>query len=352
MKRWLRWGMAATLMMGTVVGSGTLSPQPAPALTQDEILEKLQPIPVFLLGDNEGNLVPLSFEGETASGETDESASFLGIFISFSDAQDTLATLQEASPAANQLSIFPVTLAYAYELILNSQDVQDSPPFAFIPQEEQLDLAAQLLLEQGEEEVRLNLLTVPLFHISGANDDESYITISLGDSDREHIPLFFDGNEALAWLELLKEDANNETGEALDIELRVVFLHQWLQVFETENEALNLVELWPIPESQALLARLRDQIQQQLQEQQAQQELPPSGQSAEQLLPEPESTPAPTPPEEVEEEMPPEEGILEEENTPEAEILEEEPPEDEELPEAENAPSESEIQAEEEPQEE
>lgn len=280
MKRWIQWGVTAVLA-SSMVG---LTPwaNSALALTQAEIIQKLQTVPVFILADNDGNMVPLSiFEGDDQ-----ESQSFLGIFISQSDAQETLATLQGERAEANQLNAIPLPLADAYNMILGSQDLDDIPPFAFIPQQEQLELAAQVLVNQGEA-VTLTPLTVPLFHLSSTTDD-SYITISLGESDRESIPLFFDGNEAQSLLDLLNQQASNNAEPTPTIELRVAFLHQWLQVLETNDEdALQLVELVPIPESQALIANLINQLRQQ------QNQLAPEQPSTEQAAPEP---PASEPP--------------------------------------------------------
>ena len=256
MKRWIQRGVAAVLASSVV----SLSPwvNRVLALTQPEIIQKLQTVPVFILADNDGNMVPLSI----FDGDVQDSQSFLGIFISQSDAQDTLATLQEESSDANRLSAIPVPLGDAYNMIVNSQQLEDIPPFAFIPQTTQLELAAQVLQSQGEE-VNLTPLTVPLFHLSSTADD-SYITVSMGESDRESIPLFFDGSEAQFLLNLLEEQANANNDPPPTIELRVAFLHQWLQIFETNNEdALQLVELIPIPESQALIANLLNQLRQQ-----------------------------------------------------------------------------------------
>ena len=256
MKRWIKWGVT-TVLASTIV---SLSPwtNRVLALTQPEIIQKLQTVPVFILADADGNMVPLSiFEGDVQDNQ-----SFLGIFISQSDALSALATLQSESTEANQLNAIPLPLADAYNMIINSQDLENIPPFAFIPQQEQLDLAAQVLTDQGADVV-LTPLTVPLFHLSSTADN-SYITISRGESDRESIPLFFDGNEAQFLLDLLNEQATANNEPAPTIELEVAFLHQWLQVFESNNEdALQLVELIPIPESQALIANLINQLRQQ-----------------------------------------------------------------------------------------
>ena len=272
MKRWIQRGVMAILASSMV----SLSPwaNSVLALTQPEIIQKLQTVPVFILADNDGNMVPLSI----FDGDAQDSQSFLGIFISQSDAQETLATLQEESADANRLNAIPLPLADAYNMIVSSQDLEDIPPFAFIPQTEQLELAAQVLQAQGEQ-VNLTPLTVPLFHLSSTADN-SYITVSMGESNRESIPLFFDGSEAQFLLDVLNEQANAENQPPPTIELRVAFLHQWLQIFETNDEdALQLVELIPIPESQALIANLLNQLRQQ----QAQ---PSSEQSPEQLQPE------------------------------------------------------------------
>lgn len=286
MKRWLQWGCTA-LLASSAAGLSTLWHQ-AFALTQPEILQKLQTVPVFILADNAGNMVPLSI----FDGEVQDSQSFLGIFISQSDAQATLESLQEETDEANQLSTIPLPLADAYNMIINSQELEDFPPFAFIPQEEQLALAAQILGEQGED-VALTPLTVPLFHLS-STEDNSYITISRGESDRESIPLFFDGTEAQFLLNVLNEQASANNEPPPTIELRVAFLHQWLQILETNNEdALQLVELVPIPESQALIASLIEQLrQQQLQAPQTTPEAsPPSAPPEAQAEPLPEAAP-------------------------------------------------------------
>ena len=282
MKRLMRWGIAAVLAGSTawsVIGRPIL---PAQALNTDEISDKLGIIPVFLLIDGAGNMVPLSFSTDTddsdASSEEDERQSFFAIFISQSDAEETLSGLREGNPdISDQIAAVPIPLGDAYRLILESRGDATIPPFAFIPQQEQLVIAAQVLADQGEE-AQFSPLTVPLFHLSNS-DDDSYVTVSRDEDDPGRIPLFFDGNEAQAFLDILEQqNASQPDAESQpDIELDVVFLHQWLQIFETnDNEALGLIELVPIPESEQFLLELINETQQ-----------PAEG------LPTPDATPAP-----------------------------------------------------------
>ncbi|NET53876.1 MAG: hypothetical protein F6K09_36155 [Merismopedia sp. SIO2A8] len=267
MKKYLHWGMAIALCCSAILAPIFPNYQPALALTEEEIVEKLGLVPVFLLVDNDGNLIPLSLSLGDQPEESTES--FLGIFISQTDAQDTLETLRSENPGIGE-SLFTLSMpmANAYQMIIEQSQVEeDTLPFAFVPQPEQLVLAAQLLAEQGEN-IEFGPLSVPLFHLSSPADD-SYITIARGQNGREQIPLFFDGNEAQSFLEFIQQqaEAQPDAPPAPEMEISVLFLHQWLQAFETtDDESLALVELVPIPESQQFLIDV-------LQEQQQQQQL-------------------------------------------------------------------------------
>ncbi|MEM9218368.1 MAG: Tic22 family protein [Cyanobacteria bacterium P01_F01_bin.150] len=256
MKRWIQWGVTVVLATGSMLG-WSLWTNRVLALTQTEIVQKLQTVPVFILLDNAGRMVPLFFNDVDQGRQP-----FVGIFMSYSDAQETLAMLQNESADANQFNAILLSLADAYSMILESQDLENAPPFGFIPQQEQLELAAQVLDNEGEDIV-LSPLTVPLFYL-GSTTNDSFITISAGESDRESIPLFFDGNEAQVLLDLLNEQANANAEAAPSIELRVAFLDPLLRDLETNDEdILQLVELEPSLESRIIRANVINQLRQQ-----------------------------------------------------------------------------------------
>ena len=264
MKLLARWSATLTLIGSTIFGSVFSGNLEALALSQEEIVQKLGIIPVFIIADDEGRMVPLSLSNPEQEQEQEDKQPFFAVFISQADAVSALENLESSSPdLEDTLQAVPVPLGEAYQLIKSNQEEEDAPPFVFVPEQEQLQSAVTILEEQ-EQEVQINPLYVPLFFFAN-KEDGAYVTISRGENNNEKILLFFDGQEAQQFLDNIQQQ---EAESQDDVEIKVAFLHQWIRIFESsDDEALGMVELVPLPESQEFLREFLDNVRQQEQNQ-------------------------------------------------------------------------------------
>ena len=265
MKSLARWSATLGLMGCTIFGSVVGGNLDALALSQDEIVQKLSTVPVFMITDEEGKMIGLSLTPPNQEQTEQNTQPFFAVFIAQDDATAAIENLQNASPELeDKLRTVVLPLGEAYQLIRSNQE-EESPPFVFVAEQEQLRSAATLLQAQ-EEKPELSLITVPLFHFVN-REDGAYVTVSNGDNGTQKIPLFFDKEEAQRLLETIQQRQSDS-----DVEIKVSFLHQWIRVFEnSDDEALNLIELVPLPESAEFVRKFLTELQQRQQQQQQQQ---------------------------------------------------------------------------------
>lgn len=197
------------------------------ALPKEVIMQKLQPIPVFTIGDKEGS--PL------IAGEGDERVT--GVFISKEDANGFVTRLKQENPSVGaQVQVIPVSLAEIFQLTEQNAGKKDAIQFAYVPTRQQVDQAKQLNSDyQGG---------VPLF-VAKAGNDQGYLTIK--QNDTEIIPFFFEKQQ----VQKLVDDFKKQQPElANNIEIEVVILEGVLGALkEGDDEMLKRIVLWPSNES-------------------------------------------------------------------------------------------------------
>ena len=215
-------------MMGTAVVSSGLLSLKALALPQEQVLEKLNPVPVFTIADEQG--APL-----VASGEND--AKVAGVFISQQDANNFVDRLQSQNPdLASKVQVVPVSLGEVYKLTQENPDAA-SLNFAYVPNETAVDDAKTVsggTYENG----------VPLFVAKGG-DDNGYLTIEK--DSQQVIPFFFEKQQLENMVARFKEQ-KPELAESVNIE--VVPLEGVIQTLQSNDDPmLSKIVLVPSTES-------------------------------------------------------------------------------------------------------
>lgn len=237
MSRLVRWsttlGVAGFSLLGLGIGGNLI----ALALSQEEVLKKLEPVPVFTIVDEQG--APLVASGENK-------AKVAGAFISQADANQFVAQLKTKNPElANQVRVVPVSLGEVYKLSEKAK-IQENPlNFAYIPEEETVNSAKTL----GEANQQPYQGGVPLFVAKGG-EDKDYLTIE--QDSQQVIPFFFDKAQLEEMVAKLKQQ-KPEIADSIDIE--VVPLEEIIETLETgEDRMLQKIVLVPTEESIAFLA--------------------------------------------------------------------------------------------------
>ena len=216
-------GMAGTALIGS-----SLIQLKALALPAEQVLQKLNPVPVFTIADEQG--APL-----VASGEDD--AKVAGVFISQQDANEFVTRLQTQNPdLASKVKVVPVSLGEVYKL------AQDNPEnnglnFAYVPNEAAVNDAKTISGTKYEG-------GVPLFVAKGG-DDNGYLTIEK--DSQQVIPFFFEKKQLENMVEKFK---TQKPDLAATVNIEVVPLEGVIQTLQSsDDEMLTKIVLVPSTES-------------------------------------------------------------------------------------------------------
>lgn len=221
--------------------------QPALALTQEEIVQKLGSVPVFTITNAEGS--PLV--GTAQNG--DQQASVVEVFISRQDALAFIEQLKTENPElASSVQVTAVPLGKIYEIGQKSQGTPDRLMFAFVPTEQQVNSARSVLQQNGQQVDQFS--GVPLFLArSGANNQ----VITLQQGEKQAIPFFFSREDLQGMLEQFQAQ---QPGLIDSVKIEVVPLEVLLEAFRTDDDQfLDLVQLIPSRETVEYIKTLQQQ---------------------------------------------------------------------------------------------
>ena len=203
------------------------------ALPTEEILEKLNPVPVFTITNDKG--VPLLLSGK------DESQ-VAGIFINPQDAETFINDLKTKNPElGDQVQVTLVSLGEVYKLAEANKTKENDVYFNLIPEKTEVDLAKTILSQNGQEYQG----GVPLFVAKVGSSNEYLI---MGKDSEQIIPLFFEKEQLEKMVNLFKQQ-KPDLADTVTIE--VVPLENIIATLKTsDDETLTKIRLVPSTESQ------------------------------------------------------------------------------------------------------
>ncbi|MBG1268896.1 hypothetical protein F8S12_22205 [Nostoc sp. WHI] len=225
--------------IGHLPGIGNLE---AIALPQDQIVKKLQEVPVFTLTNPKGEFVILSRNNANAS----KPISQVGFFISKQDAQKFLDNrIKKENPKlASTLQVRPLSLADYYKIVQESKKKPDSVIYTLVPTQQQVASATSMLNQNGKKGEQFT--GIPLF-VPKFKKDNSYLTIPVPKGNERYIPFFFEKEQAVALLEEFKKAVPKEAGNT---EIQVVDLYGVMEALNSSNDpGINKIVLYPSRES-------------------------------------------------------------------------------------------------------
>jgi hypothetical protein len=249
MKSLVRWSTTAALVGSTLAGSFVMSGLKAFALTPEQILAKLRPVPVFTIANSNGApLVASPPNGQKGS-------PVAGVFISQRDAQSFLETLKSKNPnLAKEVKVVPISLAEVYQLNQAGQGKPEKLDFAYVPTKQQLDSAVSLLKQGGQNVQQFN--GTPLF-AARAGKEKGFLTISQG--NQSVIPMFFNKEDLAPLLEQFKKQQPNL---ASSVDIQVFPLEGVMEAMKKEKDPqLDKIVLVPSRESIEFVRSLQPQQQ-------------------------------------------------------------------------------------------
>lgn len=248
MKALVRWSTALGLLGSVVAGSMLTLTTRAIALTEEQVVEQLRPVPVFAITDAEGSPLVAAPAGE------DTGEPVAGVFISQEDAQAFLNNLREANPElAQDVQVVPVSLAEVYELALATRDDANRINFTFVPEEEQVATAVSLL--QAVDQTVTEFEGVPLFMARAAGEDGGYLTVRRG--QEQIIPVFFNQEELE---QVLARLGQQQPDLAAEMTIQVINLENFIETLRASDDpGLTQIELVPPRESIDYIRSLNQQ---------------------------------------------------------------------------------------------
>ncbi|ACA99588.1 conserved hypothetical protein [Picosynechococcus sp. PCC 7002] len=279
MKSLVRLGQKA-LLMGTVIAGTILGVNGSVlALPEAAVVEKLRPIPMYMLINDEGQPI-----FATVTDQNGGESGVTGVFVSLSDAENLVAARQteskrlldaeRAKPNADpqivaeleaqaalwqEANVLPIGLDKIYQFA--QSDEAEDLTFKFLPTMAQLNAAAQVTQQE-------NFPGVPLFFLSiqekdaNGQDIVSFPTLAGDDNNGNgEIPVFFEVQPILEQLDAFPED------EELSINVMPleVFIAKLLDedLPAEEQEFLESMTLIPSTESAQLIQAVIEQQRQQ-----------------------------------------------------------------------------------------
>lgn len=250
MKSLLRWGLTLGLVGSTLLGSVVAVDFPVLALTEQQIKEKLDSVPVYLITNDQG--LPLSRTIPSQNGQP--GASVTGVYMSRQEALAFIKELQNAKnkdpkleAMAKKLQVTAVPLGVIYQQLQQSKNQQNRLLFAFKPVDKEVKGALTLLNASGQKVDQFK--SVPVFAVRFA-PDKGYVPIQLGGNNQQMIPLFLSKQDALGLLNQVKPKFPQADIQVIDVD-------GVIQTLKDKNDSwLNQVVLVPSPESREYIRTL------------------------------------------------------------------------------------------------
>ena len=169
--------------------------QPAQALPEAQILEKLRVVPTFtvMMSSPDGKKGLL----QQTQGKGADAKSFTRVFVDLKDAQAFLASFVKQQPQLSKsVQVIPIPLSDIYKMQLEAKQKSQNVSFVYIPTEPQIREALSILKEPYKKNAAY---PVPLFVVAIKEK-----TQNIANQRNDMTQLFFDKQQAQEWLNLAK----------------------------------------------------------------------------------------------------------------------------------------------------
>ncbi|WP_066381577.1 MULTISPECIES: Tic22 family protein [unclassified Anabaena] len=252
MKALVRWGATLGLVGSTLLGSVFVGNIPVLALSEQQIKEKLDVIPVYLVTNDKG--LPLSRPLPAGQNGQKPGGSVTGAYLSRQEAQAFINDLRNAqgkdpkmAEIVKSLQVTPVPLGVIYQQLQQTKSDPNRLLFAFKPVDQEIKGAMDLLRQSGQKVDQFT--SVPIFAVRFA-PDQGYVPIQLGSEKEQVVPLFFSKRDALGLLNQVKPKFPKADIQVIDVDGVIKTLQ------EKNDPWLNQVVLIPSPESREYIRTL------------------------------------------------------------------------------------------------
>ncbi|HAC63323.1 MAG TPA: hypothetical protein DCF68_07215 [Cyanothece sp. UBA12306] len=251
MKSLIRSATTFGLVGSTLLASWLGSTLNVLALTQEQIINKLNGVPVYTIGNNKEILLQAGQNNQT----------IFVTYMSHQQAQQVVEGIKEADPSKD-VEVITLPLGKVYELVKEKEKNQSQKPpdaFTFVPLEKEIPSALSLLKEDNPKaEV---FPGIPLFYAMVTIDNKQSF-LSIKDGEKSLTPFYFEKQSLQNLVENLKKQ---QPELASSVEIKVTPLGGIVETFENsqnkkeQEEFAESVVLIPSEESAAILRTLLQQ---------------------------------------------------------------------------------------------
>ncbi|BAZ41285.1 Tic22 family protein [Calothrix sp. NIES-4101] len=259
MKSLVRWGTTFGLVGSTLLATVVSGIAPVFALPEQQIKEKLDSVPVWLITNPQG--LPLSRQLPDPQNAQKSKGSVTGVYMSRQDAQAFIKELQavknpdpKMAEMLKSLQATAVPLGSIYQQLQQSKNKPDSLKFAFKPNDQDVKGAVELLKASGQKVEQFR--SVPVFMVRFA-PDKGYVPIQLGTDKKEYIPMFTSKQDAVALLGQVKPKFAKADIQVVDVDGVIKTLQ------DKNDEWLKQVVFFPSPEAREYIRTLANNKPQQ-----------------------------------------------------------------------------------------
>ena len=250
MKSLMRWSATMGIVAATVFGTG-FNRFKAWALPNEQVLQILSPVPVFMIFDSETGS-PITSTPDPNNNEVPDALkdkSFVPVFINHGDAKsfiDTNVKGQKPELAEN-LTVASTSLAKVYEEIQKEEYKEKGVIFQFVPTQESQANAQQILEQEGQQYKG----GVPLFFVRDKESGQPIFSFEDNDNTKPVIAFFFEKEK----LEDVVQQSNQENIDFdANFEIAVTSLGQVVETLvQEEDEELQKIRFVISTESEELI---------------------------------------------------------------------------------------------------
>lgn len=245
---------AATLAaVSAVLGSMVCFPSIVQALSTDEIVRRLDVVPLFSVTQENGQpiLVFPKQQGQPAA----EPKPADGAILHFVDPEDVRAfanrVQSEAPPESRKVSLALLTLGQFYRMWTEAQNKPEMPDLVVTPSKEDVEAAITILKQQGQSVEQF--AGIPLFYAVDPQAEDAPLTLRA--DNREVVPFFFSKRDLQAMLDDYKQRQPDIINRA---QLRVFTLDGLIEELKKATDPNSLVgSVRLIPSSSAAAFYMR-----------------------------------------------------------------------------------------------
>ncbi len=221
---------ATTLgLVGALVVSPLSMPR-AEALTEAQVLERLNGIPVFTITDANGTPLLGSLPKQAANPNAE--TQILLFFLSPDDAQTMLNQIKTSNPdVGGKARIIIRSMNDAYQVIKKNEDKKIA--FQIVPSKNSIESARSILTSQGKPADQLP--NVPVFFAVGGKDKDQGL-LTLEQDGKQFVPFFFDQKDLQG---LIDRARTQQPDVATGTKVQVTSLFQVLDSMVTKDNKPN-----------------------------------------------------------------------------------------------------------------